>query len=442
MFKLLGIEKDDTLTWLKFAIWLYFILLIFEGALRKWILPGLSGPLLLIRDPVAIYIIFAAIKKRKFPANPFILIVGFISVISFISTFLMGHGNVLVALYGLRILLIHFPLVFIIGNVFKRNDVLRVGQATLWITIPMTILIALQFYSPQSAFVNQGVGGDESGAGFRGALGFYRPPGTFSFTNGNTLFYSFAAPFIFYFITNLNQSKKLLVFASIIALMAAIPLSISRSLFFQVAITILFLILGASRKPRYLARLFTGALIVLFSLAILSQTSFFKTGTTAFTSRFESANKSEGGIESVFLDRFLGGLIASFTNTSDLPFFGAGLGLGTNVASVLLSGERKFLIAEGEWARIIGEMGLLLGLILILVRVFLSVRILIESYRKLVKGDMFPWLLSSFGFIVVAQGLWAQPTALGFSTIMGGLMLASLNESKSVVQKTVKQTRR
>jgi hypothetical protein len=35
------------------------------------------------------------------------------------------------------------------------------GIATLWIAIPMAILIALQFHSPQSAWVNRGVGGEE-----------------------------------------------------------------------------------------------------------------------------------------------------------------------------------------------------------------------------------------------------------------------------------------
>lgn len=39
---------------LRKLLWLYFWLLIFEGALRKWILPGLSSPLLLVRDPVAL----------------------------------------------------------------------------------------------------------------------------------------------------------------------------------------------------------------------------------------------------------------------------------------------------------------------------------------------------------------------------------------------------
>ncbi len=35
---------------LKKGIWLYFFLLLFEGALRKWVLPSLSAPLLIVRD--------------------------------------------------------------------------------------------------------------------------------------------------------------------------------------------------------------------------------------------------------------------------------------------------------------------------------------------------------------------------------------------------------
>ena len=79
---------------------------------------------------------------------------------------------------------------FAIGAIFTVDDVIKVGKVTLWISIPMAVLIGLQFYSPQSAWVNRGVGGDESGAGFTGALGYFRPPGTFSFTNGNAFFFA------------------------------------------------------------------------------------------------------------------------------------------------------------------------------------------------------------------------------------------------------------
>ena len=53
------------LTRLKRWIWIYFWLLIFEGVLRKWIFPQWSGPLLLIRDPVALIIYYHAYRCGK-----------------------------------------------------------------------------------------------------------------------------------------------------------------------------------------------------------------------------------------------------------------------------------------------------------------------------------------------------------------------------------------
>ena len=171
---------------LKKGIWAYFLLLIFEGALRKWILPGLATPLLIIRDPIALWLIVASINRGLIKSNIYLALIVLTGITGTFTALFFGHGNLPVALFGARILLLHFPLIFIIGRIFNRADVISMGMKGLWISIPMTLLIALQFYSPQSAWVNRGIGGDISGGGFSGALGFFRPPGTFSFTNGTT----------------------------------------------------------------------------------------------------------------------------------------------------------------------------------------------------------------------------------------------------------------
>ena len=168
----------------------------------------------------------------------------------------------------------------------------------------------------------------------------------------------------------------------------------------------------------------------LIAFAILSQTSTFGTATEAFTSRFESANEAEGGLQGVFLDRFLGGLIGAITNSTNLPFFGLGLGMGTNVGSMLLSGKMEFLISEGEWGRVIGEIGPLMGMAVIFIRLALTLKITLVSYKSMTRGNLLPWMLLSFGLINIAQGGWAQPTSLGFCTLIGGLILASLRVEK------------
>ena len=425
-------SKNPALKSLKNGIWIYFILLLFEGGLRKWFVPGLATPLLIVRDPLAMWLLFKAIQRGVLPFNGYIAILSLASIVAFITTLLFGHQNVYVALFGLRIMLIHFPLMFVIGKVFSRNDIIKLGSIVLYISIPMLILNALQFYSPQSAWVNRGVGGDMAGAGFSGGLDYLRPPGTFSFTTGNVLFWGFAAPFVFYFWLVPQRINRSLLIGASVALILAIPLSISRTLLFEVALTFLFTLVIMIRKPKYLGRIAIAVAALFLLIVVISKTSIFQTGSEAFTSRFTSANETEGGLQGVFLDRFLGGMIGAVTQSDEIPFFGYGIGMGTNVGSMLLSGKVIFLIAEVEWGRLIGEMGILLGLTVIAIRIAFVFKVTKLAYKKLRYGDFLPWLLLSFGMLVLLQGQWAQPTSLGFSTLIGGLILASVKNKRIV----------
>jgi hypothetical protein len=410
---------------LKRGIWLYFFLLIFEGGLRKWFVPSLAGPLLIIRDPLVLWILATVWRRKILTMNYYVLGMVIIGIISIYTAYFLGHGNIAVALFGARILLLHFPLIFVIGKVFTYKDVLNMGRVLLMITIPMTVLITLQFYSPQTAWVNRGLGG-EGGAGFSGANNFFRPPGTFSFTNGTTLFYNFAACFIIYFWFNLKAINLIILTGATFGLLIAIPFSISRGLFFQVGVSAMFAIFATALNPKYAGRMMLIISVAVGAVVLLSFTHYFQTAARAFTSRFESANKVEGGINGVFLDRFLGGMIGAISVSSKQPFFGYGVGMGTNVGSMLLSGERYFLLSEGEWGRIIGELGPVMGLAVILLRLKLAFKIIVISFKNMLQGNLMPWMLLSFGLLLLAQGGWAQPTSLGFCTLVTGLLLASL----------------
>lgn len=419
---------------LKYGIWLYFILLVFEGGLRRWVLPGLAAPLLIIRDPVALWLIVKAWQRGFLPANPYMAGAIIINTFGFVSALLFGHGNLTVAVYGARIMLLHFPLIFVIGRIFNRTDVIRIGRVFVWLTIPMALLIAVQFYSPQSAWVNRGVGGDMAGAGFDGAMGFFRPPGTFSFTSGNHMFFGLASCFVFYFWLDQRNINRLVLIAATIGLVSAIPFSISRSLLLFVVSALMFMVMGLLRKPQNIGRvllLAIGGLIVLFAL---SQVSILQTPIEAFTSRFTAASDVEGGVQGSLGNRYLGGMIEALVDSSQQPFFGYGLGMGTNAGSALLSGtgERSFLISEGEWGRIIGELGPWLGLGIVYIRMALCVKFAIACYKRLQQDDVLPWILLGNCLLLIPQGQWAQPTTLGFSTLVGGLLIAALRQPSPV----------
>lgn len=411
---------------LKLWIWLYFFLWIFEGALRKWFIPALSTPLLLIRDPVVLLLMFLAIRRRILKINIYYSGMLALGVLSIVIAVFWGHGNILVAIYGARTMLLYFPLIFIIGRLFDKEDVIKMGRVFLWISIPMTLLIVLQFYSPQTSFVNRGVGGDEAGAGFGGAMGFYRPPGTFSFTNGTTCFYSCVAPFVIYFWLNSHHINRKILLAATAGLMIAIPISISRALFLQVALSIFFLLVVISRQPKYFGRIIGATALVAVSLVLFSNVKFFSTATKAFTSRFDDANQTEGGlVKGTIGNRFLGSLVSGVTSSTD-SIFGYGVGSGTQVGANLLEYDEIVLKADFEWIRQILELGIL-GLFLIALRVGLAIKIGMVSFRKSKKNQLLPWLLMSVGFFTLVQGIWSQPTSLGYSSLIVGLWLASLN---------------
>ncbi len=412
-------------------IWLYLLLIIFEGALRKWFLPFLATPLLVVRDPVAVLILYRAfLNSRHRILNAYTLPIFIVSILAFLTTFYSGHGNLFVAVFGVRIMLFHFPLIFIIGQTMNRRDVEVIGRFMLWLALPMAILIGLQYFSPQSAWVNRGVGGNLEGAGFAGANGFFRPPATFSFNNGTTLFFSLAAVFVFYFWQEpAHKAKRWVLIAATVGVIAAMPFCLSRGYIFQFGATFAFFVLASLRSGKSLRRLLILGLISPILVMLMSKLGIVQTGIETLLQRFTNASVSEGGLEGTFGDRFLGGMVRSISGAEDLPFWGSGIGLGTNVGSALLTGSRGFLLSEGEWGRLVEEMGPLLGIITILVRLLIAIHFSVKSWFNLVAGNALPWLLISFCLIHLITANWGQPTAMGFSVFTCGLVVASFNRS-------------
>lgn len=422
---------------IKIAIWVYFLLWIFEGALRKWILPSLATPLLVVRDPIAIYILIKAFNLDLKFLNPYIISGLIFTLFGLAITLTFGHGNLFVGLYGARIMLLHFPLIFIIGKIFTKDDVLKVGRFFLVMNIVMTVIVYFQFISPQTAFINIGIGGEGS-AGFSGAMGYSRPPGTFSFTSGLVIFYTAVSVFVFYFWLSKDLCSKILLFASTIALVIALPLTISRGAVVAVAIVGLFAIIASVTTFKMVFKLLIIGIVFYFLIIILQQYStIFNLSTEVFMHRVDAANKSTsgGGFKDSIGLRILNDLIGPIVDLFKQPMFAGNLGMGTNAGAQMLSGKIKFLVAEGEFARLGGEQGIVFGGGLILLRIFFAISIAIKSFRLPKEDKLLPFIICGAACASIIQGQWAQPSVLGYAIIMAGLVMASLNKNDITLQK-------
>lgn len=412
---------------IKIAIWLYFILWIFEGALRKWILPSLATPLLIVRDPLAIYIILRAFYLKVNFINPYVVLSSIFTLLGLTITLTFGHGNLFVGLYGARIMMLHFPLIFIIGSVFTKEDILKMGRVMLGVNILVTLIVYFQFISPQSAFINIGIGGEGS-AGFSGSMGYFRPSGTFSFTNGLSAFYILVSVFLFYFWLSKESCSKILLVASTIALLIALPLTVSRTAVGGVILVGLFAFIGSSTSFKSIMRSLFTVLIIVGLLTILQKTTtIFSLATGVFMSRVDEANDQEGGLKDSFFMRALSGFTEPITMLLKAPLFVGNLGMGTNAGAQMLTGKTKFLISEGELGRLAGEQGLVLGGGLIALRLILAISLFYKSITLSNKGKLLPLAFCGTALFLITQGQWAQPSMLGCAVIAAGLLVACIN---------------
>jgi hypothetical protein len=128
-------------------------------------------------------------------------------------------------------------------------------------------------------------------------------------------------------------------------------------------------------------------------------------------------------------------LFSAFHAASITPIFGNGIGVGTNAGAGLLSGERQFLLAEGEWSRVVLENGAILGFAFIFLRLMLALHLARVSWRALATGNALPLLLLGACVLELSTGQFGQPATLGFVVLVTGLAFAATkDEEQSAVR--------
>lgn len=421
-------------TEVKVLIWTYFLLLIFEGVLRKWVLPQFSDPLLLIRDPVLVLIYIITLSAGIFPTNTYTVMLLVLGALAGAIGITAGSQNLLVTAYGFDSMFFHLPLIFIIHRVMNRADVIKLGKAVLFLSVPMAVVMAIQFRSSPDALINCGVSGS-IGMQIRGAMGKIRPPGFFTFITGAAQFLSFATVFlIFGFWKSRTYSSSLLIIAGIAIAVSAV---VSTSRLALGGIGTVFVMIGVviMYDRRSLSKLLGLLVPIGFILVVATNLDIFNEGRQVFEMRLQEAGDKGAGVvgtASNWTARAFGDIYGGILAAQSAPMFGAGLGVGTNVGARVLSGQYGFLLAEGEWARVVLELGPLLALPYMAIRIAICVKLFNASAISARAGNALPMLiLGSCGMLIVT-GQFSQASTLGFAVLQSGLCLAATKEKTAV----------
>ena len=155
-------------------------------------------------------------------------------------------------------------------------------------------------------------------------------------------------------------------------------------------------------------------------------------GVQVFAQRISNASGVEGGAAGV-LERVAGGYVSFYPTLFNAPLLGHGLGVGTNVGAVLMSGKAQFLLAEDEWSRVVLELGPILGLLFVLYRIAIVVWIGRVAWRTAARRNPLSLLLFGCFFNSMLIGNLGQPTILGFTILTAGLCLAAVRPHTSTV---------
>ena len=415
---------------LKKLFWVYFLLLIFEGALRKWIFPHYSAPLLLIRDPVALFIIWEAYRTNKWPKQWSALIGLFTAVLLSLCVLQMvaGENPWFVAMYGLRSYLLPFPVAFIMGENLNREDLRQFAVCTLWLLLPLTALEVAQYLAPAGSPLNVGAYSGASQILYTGA--HVRASGTFSYVVGPISFGPLAAAFIFYGLASGKFVQKWLLWPAAFALLLSIPVVGARTLVFELVAVLACVGIGALFGVSQFAQSLKIIVPILMVAFLVTRLPVFSEAANSMSSRFTDASKSEGGVEHSFIGRTLLPITQGIEEANySSNWMGQGMGQGAAAMSKVLIGATVFLAGEDEFSREMFEFGPILGVAFMLFRIILGLMIFFKALSRARDHDPLALLLLPLMLSTLYLGVLEQTTEQGFLVIALAFSLAALKGS-------------
>lgn len=336
------------------------MIVVFEGAIRKWVTSGASLPLILLRDLLALYLVFHVWKKgylRRQKKITALLVAWSCCVIAWgLLQVMLGESSPAILLIGLRFWLLYAWFGYAAAVAMTDSDYRAAVLLTCLILVVLAPLAVLQYYSPPGAFINAEVDSVDDEV-FVAVAGVVRTTGTFSFTSGYATFLAVATPLALAVAGTRKRTLKQLLFAGAVfgTFIASTVVSGSRTAVIFSGVMLAVYVLGellfsrAANKGR--ALIAAVSLLALAALFVL----VFQGAVDTTQQRFQQASEAED-----FWGRLSNLFIGESDIYDDFSWLGHGIGLGSNLANFVRTGSTSFfLLAETEAGRTLLEGGVL-----------------------------------------------------------------------------------
>jgi hypothetical protein len=365
------------------ALFSVFVLLVFEGALRKWAFPWAQAQIYLVKDVILLAVYLGFLLDSRIKSLPSPRGVGLIKIV-LVVTFVLGcievlnpySPSVLVGLMGLKTYFLYAPVAFILPYAIKsREHLLVLIRRYLIMAIPVSVLGFIQILAGPESSLNTYVSHSEDAAAlvhFGLEYDLVRTSGTFSYISGYTAFLTFVA----FLAIGYNMAHGWRVKNNIAPLLAltvvvgAMFTTGSRAPVYTLVATGP-VILGLAVIGRVLPSLTAMRLFILLPVLAIAALNLSPRAVQGFLERVDSSSDSTA-IR----------LLMPFDETIDVLSVGPALGMGigaTHPSALTIMGVDlpwwlNGITPEGEMSRVTLELGVL-GLLL-----FYSLRFLIVVF--------------------------------------------------------------
>jgi hypothetical protein len=428
------------------AVQFALLLMIFEGAIRKWVFPGAQDLVYFAKDVLLLGAYLGFFRERprlrlRLPALPaFYGLLAAAALFGLLEVFNPGLPNLLVGIFGFKAYFYYVPLLFVVPAAFPNDAAVH---RFLWryalIAIPVGLLAVAQFFSPASSFLNTYARSNEDAyvATF-GSSTYVRVTSTFSFITGFTT-YLLATVILILALLGAGRWRfrgHLLMFGALGMTLLGMLMSGSRApVVFLILLFPLYWWLAVIRERGGSAAF--GRLLIALALIGLSLSST-TTGQKAIDA-FLGRAAGGGDVSS----RFASPLLSPYLLLPEVGLLGFGIGATHQTAATLAPGLVPYswlhgLNVEVETGRVMLELGPIGFALVYFLRVYLAA----YAFRQvLALRTRFHRALAiaSFLFFLTAipGGAVFDVTSDFYYWFFAGLLMLAIRFDRAAVQKAV-----
>ena len=393
------LEINNPSSVIRKMIFFFFFYMIIEGVIRKWVLPSFSTQIYFIKDILLIIIYLFALKYnfifKSIYSKIFIIFVIIISLYGFIG-YDFDRNGIISYILGLRSYWLFLPIFLIIAHTCDKDDLVRFFHINLYLILPYFLLIYFQSIFPEISPLNSGYDGT--------LLSPERPSGYFTYTTQNTYYFLFLFfSFCCFVLDKKEFFKRDIIFLSLLNFLLIIIMILlkSRAVYFYVLTTILystiFIIFSNFKTELKLKKILLIFLVSLITFNISSnflvKKSFEHSKVRMNTDipskyNFVTENKdvelkiplfkfSKNNQETITIGKFCSKYSTICRIINDLYIIpsmraaslsGKGIGAGTKTVVVFNKIKKSFFLGEIDNKRVIIELGYIIGLLLVVIK--------------------------------------------------------------------------